>query len=136
MQKKLSSRKEYPEILQNVVWITISSIIAIIVTFILSFFFSLILNKSVTLPENPNFYLTGIALIGALINGVISTFKCKLKGVVSGVVTSIPFALFITIVLLSFSKGHIESKTGILYLLIFIVSAIGGILGANIKRRK
>ncbi len=136
MRKKLSKRKEYPEIIENIIGISTSSVVGILVVFALTFLFSLILNKSQKLPDNFSWYLMGIILVGALVNGLISTIRCKLKGIISGVVSAVPFSLFITIALLVFSAGQIESKTGILYLLIFVVSTIGGILGANTKRRK
>lgn len=136
MHKKLYKRKEYPEIIENIIGISTSSVVGIIVVFVLTFLFSLILNKSQKLPDNLTWYLMGIVVVGALVNGLISTIRCKLKGIISGVVSAVPFSLFITIALLVFSAGQIESKTGILYLLIFVVSTIGGILGANTKRRK
>ncbi len=136
MRKKLAKRKEYPEIVENLIGIIISSVVGILITFLLSIFFSFIINKSQNLPKNLSWYLMGIVLVGALVNGFLSTFRCKLKGIISGLVSAIPFALYITVVLLVFSNGQIETKTGILYLLIFVTSSIGGVLGANTKRRK
>ncbi len=136
MRKKLAKRKEYPEIIENFIGITISSVIGILITFLLSIFFSFILNKSQNLPESLTWYLMGVIIVGAFSNGFLSTFRCKLKGIVSGLVCAILFALFITIALLVFSDGQIEAKTGIIYLMIFVFSALGGILGANTKRRK
>lgn len=136
MRKKLAKRKEYPEIVENFIGITISSVVGVLITFLLSIFFSFLLNKSQKLPENLSWYLMGVVIIGALSNGVLSTFRCKLKGIISGLVSATLFALFITVTLLVFSNGQIEGKTGIIYLLIFVFSALGGVLGANIKRRK
>ncbi len=136
MRKKLTKRKEYPEIIENIIGITISSVVGILITFLLSVFFSFIINKSQKLPESLSWYLMGVIITGAFSNGFLSTFRCKLKGFVSGFVSAIFFALFITVGLLVFSSGQIESKTWIIYLLIFIFSALGGILGANTKRQK
>ena len=136
MRKKLVKRKEYPEIIENLIGVAISSVVGVAISFLLSFFFSFIINKSQKLPENLSWYLMGVIFVGAFTNGFISTFRCKLKGIISGLVSAILFALFITAALLAFSGGHIEGKTGVLYILIFVFSALGGILGANTKRRK
>lgn len=136
MRKKLTKRKEYPEIIENLIGITISSIVGITITFLLSMLLSFIINKSQYLPQNLSWYLMGAVAIGAFSNGFISTFRCKLKGIFSGLVSAILFSLFITVALLIFSNGHIESKTGLLFVFIFVFSTLGGILGANTKRRK
>lgn len=136
MRKKLPKRKEYPEIIENFIGFVFSNVISIAITLIISVLFSLLLNKSEKLPDNLSWYLMGIIFVGALINGFISTFRCRLKGIISGLVSAIPFSLCVTVALLCFSAGHISSKTGILHLIIFIASAVGGILGANTKRRK
>ena len=136
MRKKLTKRKEYPEIIENLIGITISSIIGIAITFLLSVLLSFIINKSQYLPQNLTWYLMGAVVIGAFSNGFISTFRCKLKGIFSGLVSAILFSLFITVALLIFSNGQIETKTGLLYVFIFVFSALGGVLGANTKRRK
>ena len=97
-------------------------VVAIIITFLLSIFISFIINKSQYLPQNLSWYLMGAVAIGAFSNGFISTFRCKLKGIFSGLVSAILFSLFITVALLIFSNGHIESKTGLLYVFIFVFS--------------
>ena len=136
MRKKLVKRKEYPLVIENAIGIVVSSVIGLIVTFVLSFLISLFLYNSLNLPENLHFYLASAIILGAFTNGFVSSFKCKLKGLVSGLIASIPFCLFLIIALLSFSNGQITSNTGFLYALIFIFSTLGGILGANTKRRK
>lgn len=136
MHKKLSKRKEYPVIIQNTFGFVLSSVIGIITTFIISIFLTLILNKSEYLPQKLNLYLSFAVVLGSLISGFISSFKCSLKGILSGLASAIPLSLFITVALLFFSDGKIISETGFLYLVIFIFSSLGGILGANTKRRK
>ena len=136
MRKKLVKRKEYPEIIENLIGVAISSVVGVAISFLLSVFFSFIINKSQKLPENLSWYLMGTVLIGALVNGFLSTFRCKLKGIISGLTSAVLFSLFITVTLLAFSGGHIEGKTGVLYILIFVFSALGGVIGANTKRRK
>ncbi len=136
MYKKLSKKREYSVNAQNIIGILISSSVGTIITFIASFLFAFLLYKSLDLPEKLYTYLSVSIILGALASGYISSFKCKLKGVVSGVLSSIIFCLIVTVFLLLFSNGQIINQTGILYVLIIFFSALGGILGANTKRRK
>lgn len=136
MRKKLAKRKEYPVFVEKFVGIMLSTVVGVIITFLLSFLLSFIINKSEKIPENLCWHLLGIIIIGSFTNGFISTFRCKLKGIVIGLISAIPFSLFITVALLIFSNGQIEAKTGILYLFLFMFSIFGGIVGANTKRRK
>lgn len=137
MRKKISKRKkELPVSTKNIIGILISSGIGFISIIILTFIASLILTKSSVLTNSIAIYFIGSVTIGALITGFIASKKCEFKGIISGIVASIPLIFFITVIMLIFSEGRLIPETAILYVGIIVFSAIGGIISANTKRRK
>ena len=116
--------------------IFVSSLVGTSVIFIATLIFSFLFYKSIDLPRNLHMFLSICIVIGSFVSGYISSFKCKFKGFISGLLSSFVLSLTITVSLLFFSNGHIINKAGFLYILIIIFSVLGGILGANTKRRK
>ncbi len=137
MRKKIAKRKnELPVSTKNIVGILLSSGIGLISIIILTLIASLILTKSSELTNSIAIYFIGSVTIGALITGFIASKKCEFKGLISGIISSLPLIFIITVIMLIFSHGRLMPETAILYVGIAIFSAIGGIISANTKRRK
>lgn len=137
MHKKMAKRKKEPEIpVKNILGILIANTAALIVTILVSLLCSALLLKSPTLSSNLSIYLVACVGIGALLNGFIAAKKCSLKGVISGLASAVPYTFFVTVVMLIFTKGQLDSKTLIADLSAVICSAVGGIFGANTRRRR
>lgn len=137
MRKKISKRKkEIPVSTKNLIAIILAGGIGFLSVIILTFVCALILTKSSTLTSSIAIYFIGSVTIGALITGFLASKKCEFKGLVSGVIASIPLMFFTTVIMLIFSHGRLIPETAILYVGIIIFSAIGGIISANTKRRK
>lgn len=137
MRKKAIKRKnDMPIMAKNIVGICISSLIGLILVIILTLFVSAIISKSAVMSNTLSAYFLGCVMIGAIIVGFIASKMCKLKGVVSGLISSIPYGFGITVLMLIFSHGQLSSKTILLYIVILVCSVIGGIVSANTKRRK
>ena len=137
MRKKAIKRKnDMPIMAKNIVGICISSLIGLILVIILTLFMSAIISKSAVMSNTLPAYFLGCVMIGAIIVGFIASKMCKLKGFVSGFISSIPYGFGITVLMLIFSHGQLSSKTILLYIVIIVCSVIGGIISANTKRRK
>lgn len=137
MHKKIASRKkDRPIPIQNAIGIIIANSVGIICTVLMSLICSCILMKSTTLTNAVKIYFIACVVLGAFINGFIASKKCTTKGIISGLASSITFCLIIIIIMLFFAKGQLAFSTLFLCLGMVICSAIGGIFGANTKRRK
>lgn len=135
MRKKLAKRKKEPEApVKNASGILIANIAALITAILLSLLCSALLLKSPTLSSNLSIYLVACIGIGALLNGFIAAKKCSLKGIVSGLASSVPYTFSVTVIMLFFTKGQLVSKTLIVDLTAVICSVLGGIFGANTRR--
>lgn len=134
MGKKIGKRKEYPDLIKNLIGMCIAASIGIASCCIFTAIFSYILSKSQQISSNLGLYLIISAGIGAFFCGVISAKKCKLKGIISGAVSALPYSLIITVILLFTGGGQLIDKTGFIYLTVIILSILGGIMGANTKR--
>lgn len=137
MRKKLAKRKtEIPVTTKNVVGIALSTLIGLFAAIMLTVLSSLMLTKSASLSNSAGVYFISCVMIGALITGFIASKKCGFKGIISGVISSIPYSLGITVIMLIFSQGKLDPKTLFLYLGILVCSTFSGIISANTKRRK
>ena len=137
MRKKIARRKkERPVPIKNAVGIAVASTVGIIFTVLLTLICSCILMKSEVLSDSVGIYFIACVLCGAFLNGFTASKKCTVKGIVAGLVGSIPFSLAIIIIMLFFTKGQLAFNTLFLCLGIILCSTIGGISGANTKRRK
>lgn len=120
----------------NITYIIFSSLISYIIAILLSLIFSFCINKLETLPKYIPVFLIGSILVGALINGIICVRKTYLKGIVSGFIASPIYSIMILITLLIFSHYKLTTSAIFLFIGILLASIIGGIIGANFKRRK
>lgn len=121
---------------KNIVGITVSSLASIVILIVLSAFISLILLKSETVADSYIMYFFACAVISAFVGGFLSSKLCTLKGIFSGLISSLVYNFILTIILLFVSKGHLMALTGILYAVSTAFFVLGGIIAANTKRRK
>lgn len=137
MRKKIAKRKkELTMPVKNITGILTANAVAIICISLFSLLCSLLLMKSQVLPNSLALYfIAGIAL-GSLINGFIAAKRCTAKGIISGLISGVPLAFIITIFMLIFTKGQIDTKALIAHGTVLICSTFGGIFGANTKRRR
>ena len=137
MRKKIARRKsERPVPIKNAIGIAIASVVGTICTVLLTLICSYILMKSEVLSNTVGIYFIACVVCGALLNGFIASKKCTIKGILAGLAASIPFSLAVIIIMLFFTKGQLAFSTLFLCLGIILCSAIGGIFGANTKKRK
>lgn len=137
MRKKIAKRKkELPVSTKNIIGIPLASAVGFISIIILTLISSIILTKSTALTNSTAIYFIGSVSIGSLITGFIASKKCEFKGLISGIVASLPLMFFITVVMLIFSNGRLIFETIVLLIGVVLFSAIGGIISANTKRRK
>lgn len=137
MRKKIAKRKkELPVSTKNILGIILSSSIGFISIIVLTLISSIILTKSTALSNSTTIYFIGSVSIGSLITGFIASKKCEFKGIVCGIVASLPQMILVTIMMLVFSHGRLISKSAILFIGIALFSSIGGIISANTKRKK
>lgn len=121
---------------KNFIGITLSSVISIIILVILTALISLILLKSERVSDSYIMYFYFCSVFSSIIGGFISSKSCTFKGIFSGLIASLAYNLMLTVILLFVSKGHIRADAGILYALSTLFFVLGGIFGANTKRRK
>lgn len=121
---------------KNIIGITVSSAVSIIILVICTAIISLVLLKSETVAGSYIMYFFACSVASAFIGGFISSKLCTLKGLFSGLISSLVYNLMLTVILLFVSDGQIKAITGILYALTTAFFALGGIVSANTKRRK
>lgn len=137
MKKRFLKRKnEMSMPMKNFVSLSISSVIGNILTIFLTFIISYIISKSENIPSYLGILFLFCIACGNILSGFIASKRCNFKGIISGLICSIPNALIITLIILFFSNSKINEKTLLLYLFIIFCSSVGGIIGANTKRRK
>ncbi len=137
MRKKIAKRKKEQSIsTKNIIGILLSSGIGFIFIILLTLVASIILTKTLSITNLTAIYFMVSIAFGALITGFLASKKCEFKGLVSGIVASLPLILFTTVIMLIFSHGRLIAEIIILYLGIIMLSAIGGIISANTKHRK
>lgn len=135
-KRPIKRKKELSIPLKNVIGVTVSSVISVIISIIISLIFSLIISKSSELPDSLLLYFIGCIALGSLAGGILSSKLCSFKGIISGLICSMPTSLLITFIMLFFSSGKLDEKTIFMYVIVIVSSVMGGIIGANTKRRK
>lgn len=137
MRKKVFKRKnDMSSTAKNIIGILLSVAIGILIAVILSLIFSYIFANAETLTDSVGAIFVACIMIGGFFCGIFSSRFTAFKGIVSGVISSIIYSLIITVIMLFFTDGKLSVNTLFLYIGAVIVSIIGGICGANIKRRK
>ena len=137
MRKKLNKKKQdLPLTTKNIIGVLSSSAIGILITLIVTIIISLILRNTAVFTESIiPLFVVSIA-IGTVVTGFIASKRCSFKGLISGIISSIPYLFIITIIMLFFSRGQLATSMLFLYIGGLICSALGGIISANTKRRK
>lgn len=137
MHKKILKRKiNILNPASNLLGVILSSFIGVGLSTLFILILSYIISKSSNLPSHTGAYFLACIGLGSVLSGIISSKKCNLKGLLAGLFCSIPNSIFVTIIMLFFTNGQLSESTIILYALIIICSTVGGIIGANTKKRK
>ena len=136
MRKIIKKKNNISSVNKKIIGLCISSFIATLITVILTILFSYIFAHIETLSSSISAIFICCVLAGAILCGSISSRITDFKGIIAGVLSALIYCLLITIIMLFFSDGKLMSGTLFLYLAICLTSTIGGILGANIKKRK
>lgn len=121
---------------KNIIGITLSTVISILILVILTAVISLILLKSEKIADNYIMYFYFCSIISAFIGGFTASKRCTFKGIISGLVTSVVYNFLLTVIILFVCRGHIRADIGILYAVTTVFFILGGIVAANTKRRK
>lgn len=137
MRKKVLKRKnDMSATARNIIGIIISSVIGAVICLILTLVFSYVFANAEVLTNSVSAIFIACIMLGGFFCGALSSRLTAFKGIVSGILTSILYSLIITVIMLFFSDGRLSGNALFLYIGIIIVGIIGGICGANIKRRK
>ncbi len=137
MRKKVLKKKnDIPLTAKNIIGILLSGIIGAIVAVIISLIFSYIFANAETVSKSISAIFVGCILLGAFFCGFFSPRLTMLKGIVSGILSSLLYLFIITVIMLFFTNGRLATSMLFMYAGTIVVSTIGGICGANIKRRK
>ena len=137
MRKKVLKKKsDMSSTTKNIVGILLSAVCGAIFSVILTFIFSYIFTNAEIISKSVNAIFVGCVLLGGFFCGIFSSRLAALKGIISGIISSLIYSLIITVIMLFFAEGKLSASTLFLYIGTVVVSAIGGICGANIKRRK
>lgn len=135
-RNKSKNKSENMMPIQKIIITAVSGAVGTVISVLLTLIFSVVLSKSPTLSDKSGVYFIISVLLGGFVCGVISSRKSRLKGIVAGALSSLFFCLFIFALMLIFSHGQLIQQTAFLAAATVILCVIGGICGANMKRRK
>ncbi len=121
---------------KTILGLLFSTVIGFIATIIISLIFSFILSKSPEITGLSSIYFIVSIIVGGLICGFISTKILSLKGIFSGLISSVPLSVFVYSLMFFISNGKLNIYSFIIVFLILLSTTIGGIISANTKRRK
>lgn len=137
MRKKISKKqKEISLPIKSIIGLSVSCLVGAVITIFFSFLFSYILSKSPEITKLSSVYFIVSILIGGLVCGFISTKLLSFKGLISGLLSSVPLIIIIFTIMLFFSNGRLNNFSVIVLFVVLISTTIGGIVSANTKRRK
>lgn len=122
------------EITQNFIRIIKGSIIAIVITLILLFIFSIILTYTSIKESAMSPVVIVITAVSILIGSSISTLKIKKMGLVNGALVGLIYILTIYVISSITGLGFaLQLQTIIMMLAAIGAGMIGGIIGVNLK---
>ncbi len=136
IKNKLKRHVELSFSTKTFIGIVSSCLIGTIFTILLSIFFSYILSKSPEISSFISAYFIISVLSGSFVCGFIGSKLMQFKGLLSGLICSVPFLSIMFFIMIFACDGKIMPHVIILFLFIILFSIIGGITSANIKRRK
>ncbi|MBQ8765626.1 MAG: TIGR04086 family membrane protein [Clostridia bacterium] len=137
MLKKIN--KKYSELsisTKTFIGILISALLGFTVSVLLSLLFSYILSNSPEVSSFINIYFIISILFGSFTCGFTGNKLLSFNGLLSGLTCSILYLVIIISFMLIFSDGNITLYSLVLFIFSIFVSVIGGIVSANMKRRK
>ena len=132
--KKLQNEISLP--IKTILGLIISSTVGVLTTVFISFLFSIILSNSAEISKYIGIYFIFSVIIGGMICGFCCTKFLCFKGIISGLISSISFSIFIFTIMLFNSDGSLNIYSLILLIIIIVSTTTGGIVSANTKRRK
>ncbi len=132
----IKKRIELNATIKTILGIIISSIIGVTVSLLLSVIFSYILSKSPEVSKFIGLYFVISVLSGAFVCGFTGNKLLNFRGIVSGLICSLPFSIFILLIMLVTSNGILSGISVLLFVFIIVFSLFGGIVSSNMKRRK
>lgn len=135
-KKALKKKLDMSSTTKNIIGLLISAVFGTIITVVVSLLFSYIFANAETITNSVSAIFVGCIILGGFFCGIFSSRLTALKGIISGVISSIIYLLIITVIMLFFTDGKLSASTLFLYIGTIVVTVIGGICGANIKRRK
>ena len=134
MPKKRKRRMSSPEsensrtsFVKRILW---GSLFSVILFFILMLILSLIVVKAGLSDSMQNILVFFVSLLSVFAGAFLSLRKTYEKGLLSGVLVSLPVIVFICAVLLAVVKD-IGLRTAIMALLMMLGGALGGIAAVN-----
>lgn len=136
MGNKIKKHIEFSLPVKTIIGISLSCIIGIVFSLLLSVFFSYILSKSPEISKFISAYFIISVLSGAFACGFAGSKLLDFKGIVSGIICSFPFSAIIFTIMFLVSDGKLSVYSMMLFLFIVVLCAAGGIVSANMKRRK
>lgn len=137
MRKKVLKRKNDMSVTaKNIIGIVLSAVIGTVICLILSLIFSYVFANAETLTNSVGAIFVACIMLGGFFSGIFSSRLTAFKGIVAGTLASILYSLIVTVIMLFFADGRLSANTLFLFIGIIVVGIIGGICGANIKRRK
>ncbi len=122
--------------IQIIIGITVSCLIGTISSIILSILFSYVISRSPVISNFISLYFIISVVFGAFVCGFLSSKLLKFKGIISGLISAFSFILLILLIMLIASNGSLSPYVILLVLFVVLFSIVGGIVSANMKRRK
>ncbi len=138
MRKKQNkhSKNNMDENQKRITGLCSASFIGMAITVILTLFLSYILSKSPSISNSVNVFFIASILIGVFVCGFTASRLTRLKGIICGAASSVIYLLIITVIMLFVNNGRLAPTTLFMYLGALLLGIVGGILGANLKRKK
>ncbi len=136
VKKRTKRHLELSAPIKSVLGMSVSCLIGILISILLSIFFSYILSKSPEISKFISLYFIISVLSGAFACGFTASKLLNFKGLISGLICSLPFSIVILSIMLLASSGNLSVYSIIILVFIVVLCVIGGIVSSNIKRRK
>ncbi len=115
----------------------IGSLFGIITAIILLMIFAAVLSFSDVEESFLSFFGYLAVVLGSFLGGIVSSIKCKKKGLILGLFTGILLFIILFIIrLIIVGFDSFTISTLVQLLLIVVASTCGGILGVNIKLKR
>ncbi len=135
LKNKLKRMSEMPNCLKVILGLFISSFVGLVLMLLLTLTVSYILKDTELLPDSLILHFLFCEYAGCFLCGFISNKILPFKGIISGLVCGTVLTVIISIIVYFVSSRHLTMLSLVIFTGI-LVSVAGGIVSANIKRRK